>query len=127
MKVTILSLILALSLSGCVAGSATKPLTLIETQLIAQVVTKRLIAYKLSPAQKINVIQGVLAARAALDTTSPQLLLDNLGNYLGPENKDIADLMVVLIKERVDLSQLPEVQGKEYLKSMLAGIAGGLE
>lgn len=125
MNILILALILALG--GCVEGATTKPLTPTETQLITQVVVKRLVVPKLTAPNKVKVLKGVAAAHLALNTSTPQELLDNLAIFLGPENADIAALLVVIFKERVNLTQLTEIQGKEYLHNFLTGIEGGLK
>lgn len=123
----ILAFILLVSLSACVEGSTTKPLTPTEVQVVTQVVAKRLIAPKLKDAaSKLTVIHGLSAAKVALETTSPAELLKHLGDFLGPENKDISDLIIVLVNERVDLKQIPEIQGKAYIWAVLSGIEGGL-
>jgi hypothetical protein len=124
----LLSAILLLSLSGCVENSTTKPLTPTEVQVIAQVVAKRLIAPKLTDfGTRTAVIDGLESAQRALQSTSPRDLMDQIPEFLGPENKDISDLIKVLIAERVDLTQVPEIQGKAYIWAVLEGIQGGLE
>jgi hypothetical protein len=49
-----------------------------------------------------------------------------LGTYLGPENADLAALITVLVRERVDLTTLPELEGKAYVWAVLTGIIEGI-
>ncbi len=123
----LLILVLALSLGGCVEGSTTKPLTPTETQLITQMVTRHLVVPKLTPANKAQVLSGLAAAKLALATSTPEQILANLTTYLGPENADIAALLVVMFKERVDLTTLPQVEGNAYVAAFLTGVEGGLK
>jgi hypothetical protein len=123
------ALIVALLLfAGCATAPVAKPLTPTELQVIAQVVSHRLLAPKLNDATaRLTVIHGLESAKTALETMQPMDLLKHLGDFLGPENKDISDLIVVLVKERVDLTLMPEIQGKAYVFAVLDGVQGGLE
>lgn len=118
--------ILTSSLSGCVEGGSVKALTPLETQLVAQVFTKRFIASELSQTRKELAIKGLQAARLGVGTVTPDVLVANLSSYLGPENEDIALLVAVLVKERVDFSQMPEAVSNEYLTAILLGVEKGL-
>lgn len=114
-------------LAGCASTPAVKPLTPTEVQVIAQVISHRLLAPKVTDdATRQTIAQAIESAKTALETTNAADLLTNLGTFLGPDNKDIADLIVVLVKERVDLTQIPEIQGKAYVWSVLEGVAQGL-
>lgn len=122
----LICLVLVGVLDGCLAGP-TKPLTPLETQLITQVMAKRLIATKLTPAQKEAALTSLATVKFALSSTPSADVLDKLPSYFGPENQDVAVLLAVLLKERVDFSQLTELQGKEYFLAVLAGLEGGLK
>jgi hypothetical protein len=124
----ILLLAFVLAVSGCVEGAATKPLTPTETQVITQVVAKRLIAPKLKDqASRLAVLRGIATAKTMLTTLSPAELLAQLPTILGPKYADIAALIVVLAKERIDVTQIPEIEGKAYLWAILTGVEGGLQ
>lgn len=124
----ILVLAFVLAVSGCVAGASTKPLTPLEVQVIAQVVGKRVIAPKLeNPVARQEVLRGIAAAKVVLETLSAAELLTQLDTILGPEYADIAALIVVLTKERIDVAQLPEIEGKAYMFAILDGVEGGLQ
>jgi len=119
--------LLVASMAGCASTGPSKPLTPTETQLLSQVITKRVLAPSLTPDKKQLAIEGLKAARLALEKQSADDVLKNLESYLGPENADLAALIVVMFKERVDLTQLPELQGKAYVFAFLAGVEGGLK
>ena len=122
----LVGLVLATVLSGCVSGP-TKPLTPLETQLVTQVMAKRLVATKLTPTQKEAALTSLATVKFALESTPSADVLGKLPSYFGPENQDVAMLLAVLLKERVDFSQLTELQGKEYFLAVLAGREGGLK
>ena len=120
----ILAVLLIISLSGCVEG---KPITPTEVQVAAQLISKRLILPKVTPAQRDQLVLGLRSARASLASTSPIEVMEKLPAFLGPENKDISDFIVVMVQERVDLRLLTEMEGKAYVFAVLAGVEGGLQ
>ena len=120
-------LLVALLIGGCATQSGVKPITPSEVQVITQVVAKRLISPKVNPAQREHIVQGLAAARATLQATAPQEVMAQLGSFLGEENKDISDMIVVLLAERVDLTLVTEMEGKAYVFAVLAGVEGGLK
>lgn len=121
-------IVLAFILSACTGPQGTvKPITPTEVQLITQVISKRIILPKVKEGQKEQLIRGLNASMDALETMSPVLVLSELPELLGPENADIAELIQVLVKERVDLAVLPEIEGKAYVFAVLAGVEGGLK
>jgi len=122
---TILAIALALSV-GCTGTGPTKPLTPTEVQLISVVIAKRVIADSLTADQTKRVILGISAARVALANNSALDVLMRLEEFLGPENADIAALIVALVQVRVDVAQLPEMEGKAYVFGVLAGVERGL-
>jgi hypothetical protein len=119
-----IALLFLLVLGGCVN---TKAMTPLESQVVAQVIAHRLIVPNLDAAGLNRVRLGVQAARAALITTAPIAVLDKLDTFFSPEDADIAALVKVLIIERVDLTALPELEGREYVSAILLGIEGGLK
>ena len=120
-------LLIAILIGGCATQSGVKPITPSEVQVITQVVAKRLISPKVNPAQREHIVQGLAAARVTLQATAPQEVMAQLGSFLGEENKDISDMIVVLLAERVDLTLVTEMEGKAYVFAVLAGVEGGLK
>ena len=124
-------LLFSMFLYGCSSPTGTvntvKPLTPTEVQVITQVVSKRLILPKVNPSQREHILQGLTAAMVTLQTVAPQAVMSQLGSFLGEENKDISDLIVTLLAERVDLSLVTEMEGKAYVWAILAGVEGGLQ
>lgn len=121
----ILATLLALSV-GCTNTTTMKSLTPTEAQLMSVVISKRVLADSLTPAEKQQMISGLQAARAALETYSAAEVLLHLKEFVGPENADIADLIAALVRERVDVTQIPEIEGKAYVFAVLAGVERGL-
>jgi len=122
---TVLAMILALGI-GCTSTGPAKPLTPTEVQLISVVIAKRIIADSLTADETKRVIIGISAARAALANNSALDILMRLEEFLGPDNADIAALIVALVQERVNVAQLPEMEGKAYVFAVLAGVERGL-
>lgn len=118
----ILMLLALLTLGGC----ASKPVTPTEVQMIVQLFSNRIVAEKLSVEQKARIISSIQAVKLALESTPPTDLVAVLRPFFSPKDQDIADLIGTLLQERVDLTVLPELEGKAYVWAVLDGIEGGL-
>ena len=114
---------LLILVSGC---ADTKPVTPTEVQMITQVFAKRVVAEKLSLEQKRRIVASIEAVTRALEVTPPVDLVGMLKQFFAPEDADIAELIGTLLQERVDLTALPEMDGKAYIWGVLEGIKGGL-
>lgn len=81
----------------------------------------------LTPAQAHRAIIGVLGVRALLDEAdNPFEIYDQLTEILGPENADIAALLVLVLSNRVDLTEFPPEEARVYLEAVLDGAHRGL-
>ena len=129
-----MKILMILFFVGLVSGCAgleykTTPPSPIEVQLLTQIVTKRTVAKDLAPNRKEAVLKGLAVAKTAV--SSPDLdiniVIQNLSSYLGPENSDIAALLVLMIHDRVQLQNIPTTEQRPYILAVLTGVEAGLK
>lgn len=126
MRHAILAILVAGWITGCGFLDVQKPPTPMEVQLVTQIMVKRTLGKELTEPQRIRAKTGLMAMQTALkDGTEPQSVLNDVEKWLGPENADIAVLLVMIVHDRVNFD-LPPNEYTPYLLAVLKGFELGL-